>query len=35
MLLRELWANPSAWEEVTFTDKQTAPISYTTATSYV
>ena len=29
LLVRELQANPSAWEEVTFGDEATAPISYT------
>jgi len=28
LLLRELLDRPSAWEEVTFDDSQTVPISY-------
>ena len=35
MLLRELWAQPDAFEEVTFDEAAWAPISYKPATSYV
>jgi UDP-3-O-[3-hydroxymyristoyl] N-acetylglucosamine deacetylase len=35
LLLRELWAQPDAWEEVTFNQATEAPICYTAATSPV
>jgi UDP-3-O-[3-hydroxymyristoyl] N-acetylglucosamine deacetylase len=34
MLLRELWAQPDAWEEVTFSEAGNAPICYKAATSF-
>lgn len=34
LLVRELVDTPSAWEEVTFEDEATAPISYSGATEY-
>ncbi len=34
MLLRELWARPDAWEEVTFAKAGDAPICYKAATSF-
>ena len=35
LLLRELWAQPDAWEEVTFDQATDAPICYKAATSLV
>ena len=35
MLLRELWAQPDAYEEVTFAEDAGAPICYKAASSYV
>jgi len=35
LLLRELWAQPDAWEEVTFDQATDAPICYKAATSMV